>query len=135
MQVLEAGEVAARDDQVHPLLVFDVEVADGLAARVDDAEPQLLASAAFELGVGEFELEPVVGDREAAHGVGLGRGAVSAALVSVAARSLLVVGHVVAAVGFGVDELAGDEADGVEAREDGREGRELPRDRIHPLTS
>ena len=50
MQVLEAGEVAARDDQVHALLVLDVEVADGLAASVDDAKAQLLSAAALELG-------------------------------------------------------------------------------------
>ena len=41
MQVLEAREVAADDDQVHAPLVLDVEVAHGLAALVDDPEAEL----------------------------------------------------------------------------------------------
>ncbi len=38
VQVLEAGHVAAHDDQVHALGVLDVEVADGRAAAIDDPE-------------------------------------------------------------------------------------------------
>ena len=44
MQVLEAGEVAAGEDQVHALLVRDVEVADGGAVLVDDPEAQGLGA-------------------------------------------------------------------------------------------
>ena len=42
VQVLEAGQVAAGDDQVHALRVLDVEVAHRLAALVDDPEGEPL---------------------------------------------------------------------------------------------
>ena len=41
VQVLEAGHVAAHDDEVHALGVLDVEVAHGLPAAVDDPEREL----------------------------------------------------------------------------------------------
>ena len=70
MQVLEAGEVAAGEDQVHALLVLDVEVADGLAALVDDAEAQLLGAAAAQLGLLDDDAQVAGGDAEAADRVG-----------------------------------------------------------------
>ena len=66
MEVLEAGEVAPDDDQVHAALVLDVVVAHGLAALVEHAEGEALLAAAGQLGGEDVELEPgVVRDGEA----------------------------------------------------------------------
>jgi hypothetical protein len=46
VQVLEARGVAAHDDEVHLLLVLDLEVAHGLAVAVDDAEGERLRAQA-----------------------------------------------------------------------------------------
>ena len=70
MQVLEAGEVAAGEDQVHALLVRDVEVADRAAVLVDDPEAQGLGAAAPQLGLLDDDLQVVGGDGEPADGVG-----------------------------------------------------------------
>ncbi len=70
VQVLEAREVAAGEDQVHALLVRDVEVADRPAVLVDDPEAQGLGAAAPQLGLVDDELQVVGGDAEPADGVG-----------------------------------------------------------------
>ena len=67
MQVLEAGHVAAHDDEVHALGVLDVEVAHGLPAAVGDPERQLEAPARLRGPPRELEREAVVADRQAAH--------------------------------------------------------------------
>ncbi len=46
VKVLEARQVAPGDDEVHALVVLDVEVAHGVAGVVDDAETHLLPAAA-----------------------------------------------------------------------------------------
>ena len=75
MEVLEAGEVAADDDQVHAALVLDVVVAHGLAALVEHAEGEALLAAAAQLGREDVELEPgVVRDGEAVDLGGARRG-------------------------------------------------------------
>ena len=81
VEVLEAGEVAAGEDQVHALLVLDVEVADGVPVLPDDVEAQRLGTAAPQLGLLDDDAQLVVGDAEAAHGVGLGGGHVPALLL------------------------------------------------------
>ena len=72
MQVLEAGQVAPGEDQVHALLVLDVEVADRGPVLVDDAEAQRLVAAARQLGPVDDEPQPALGDAEAADRVGGG---------------------------------------------------------------
>ena len=84
VQMLEAGEVAAGEDQVHALLVLDVEVADRAAAVVGDAEAERLGAAAAQLAARDDEPEPVLRDREAADRVG--RGLVGALLGHVPGR-------------------------------------------------
>ena len=66
MNVLEAAAVAAHDDQVHALLVLDLEVAHGPAAGATDAEAEHVRTAALEGGVLESERQPVVRDGETA---------------------------------------------------------------------
>ena len=67
VQVLEAGHVAAHDDEVHALGVLDVEVAHGLSAAVDDPEGQLERLALRRGPARELERESLLADREAAH--------------------------------------------------------------------
>ena len=67
VQVLEAGHVAAHDDEVHALGVLDVEVAHGLAVAVDDPEGQLERLALRRGIASEFEREALLADRQAAH--------------------------------------------------------------------
>ena len=62
MNVLEGAAVAAHDDQVHALLVLDLEVAHGPAAGATNAEPENVRTAALEGGVLESERQPVVRD-------------------------------------------------------------------------
>ena len=71
VQVLEAGQVAAGEDQVHALLVRDVEVAHGRAVVLDDPERERLLAAAAQLGLLDRDAQAAVGDREAVH-LGLG---------------------------------------------------------------
>ena len=59
MQVTEAGQVAAYDDQVHAPVVGDVEVRDGLAARLLHTEGERLARPRRAGGVQERDSEPV----------------------------------------------------------------------------
>jgi hypothetical protein len=66
VQVLEAGRVAPHQDQVHALLVLDLEVAHGVALLVDDPVAQALLAAALEIGGVDDEPQPVLGDRESA---------------------------------------------------------------------
>ena len=74
MQMLVAGEVATDHDQVHPPLVLDVEVRDGNAAGVEDAESEarhLAARKRCRLG---NKAVSHVGDGEARSSVPAGRG-------------------------------------------------------------
>src|SRR4051794_22853005 len=76
MQVLVAGQVATYGDQVQALGVLDVEVADGGAAPVDDAEGVGLGlPERVDGGVGD-QAQLAVGDGEAARGL---RGAMTGA--------------------------------------------------------
>jgi hypothetical protein len=84
--VLEAGEVATREDQVHPLLVGHVEVANRRAITIDNTEAQRLAPAARQLGLVDHDAQVVLSDRETAHAL-LRRGAVANAGVICAVRS------------------------------------------------
>ena len=67
VQVLEAGHVAAHDDEVHALGVLDVEVAHGPAAAVDDPEGELERLALRRGAAGELERQALLADGEAAH--------------------------------------------------------------------
>ena len=67
VQVLEAGHVAAHDDEVHALGVLDVEVAHGLAAAVDDPEGELERLALRGGAAGELERQALLADGQAAH--------------------------------------------------------------------
>jgi len=150
VQVLEAREIAPGDDQVHPLRVLDVEVANGPAALVDDAEADLLGAAAGEVGVVDDDTQPVVGDREPAHGVraaaagwrrvpaaGLGVAVVAAGLgVGLLVRGRArVLGLRLAAARIGIDDLAGDQAGAEQQRQHAGERQELSGDRAHAVTS
>ena len=70
VEVLEAGQIAPGDDQVHALLVRDVEVAHRAAVRAGDPEAQRLGAAAVELRVGDDDPHAVLSDGEAANLVG-----------------------------------------------------------------
>ena len=61
VQVLEAGQVAADDDEVHPLLVLDVEVAHGPATVVDDPEAHGLRPAREQRGILDDQAQAVLG--------------------------------------------------------------------------
>ena len=121
MQVLEAAEVAAGDDQVHALGVLDVEVAHRAARAVDDPEADLLGGAAPQLGVLDDQSHAVGGDRQAAHGHGGGHAAVLLG-GRVAARSRR--------AAHGAGERAGAEQGG----QDRGEAGEL-RERAHTTTA
>ena len=131
MEVLEAGEVTADDDQVHAALVLDVVVAHGLAALVEDAEGEALLAAAAELGREDLELQPgVVRDGEA---VDL-RGAVVRAVPGTAVGAA---GHRLGgllAPGGGIEGAAGGRGGDEEHGEQGAEGDEAGRD-AHATTS
>ena len=118
VQVLEAGQVAPGEDQVHALLVLDVEVAHGLAARVVDPEAQRRFAAAAQLGVVDDDAQAVGGDREAAHGVG----GVCGGHLGVLLRGVF--------AGLGSDRAARDRRAAEQQREPGRERSELG-DRVH----
>ena len=130
VQVLEAATVAADDDQVHALLVRDLEVAHR-AARVADGEAQRGRGAARERGGGEREAQAVLGDGEAADRVGGSWPAIAAspdrarprrrrrharAFVRAALRGALAVRP---------DRLAGGDGDAEHQREQRGEAREL----------
>jgi hypothetical protein len=51
VEVLEVAQVAPGDDEVHPAVVLDVEVAHGGAAVVDDAKAQGGRRPATQLGL------------------------------------------------------------------------------------
>ena len=132
MQVLEAGQVAAHDDQVHAALVLDVVVAHGLAALVEHAEGELLLTAALQLGRADVELEPGVGDRETVH-VG-GACVIPARLLGAAVG---VAGHRLGGLlvpGVRVERAAGGGRGGEEHGEERAEEDE-PRRRAHATTS
>ena len=122
VQVLEAGEVAPHHDQVHALVVGDVEVAHGLVAG-DDAEAQRRLDARLRRGGVDLEPQPVLGDRAGARDVG--RRGVLAAVTRVGVG--VAVCGVRAATGVRVDRPP----DGERAREhgdaDGGEGRQAER--------
>ena len=65
MQVLETGQVAPDDDEVHPPRVRDVVRPEREAAPVDDLERELLPLAGREACLRRDEPEAVRGDREA----------------------------------------------------------------------
>ena len=67
--MLEAGQVAPDDDQVHPLLVRHVEVAHDRAVVVGDREAQRRAAPARQVGARHDQAQAVVGDREPADAV------------------------------------------------------------------
>ena len=113
MEVLEARQVAAGDDQVHALGVLDVEVAHRLAAVVDDAEAQLPAAPAAQLGIRDDQAQAMVGDGEAADG--------HRHLVAAVAHP----GRSVAARRGGVDDRSGEGADAEEPGQRGRDAGEL----------
>ena len=71
VQVLEAAPVAAHDDQVHALLVRDLEVAHR-AAGTGDREPQRGGLASRERRGDELQAQALVGDRETADRIGGG---------------------------------------------------------------
>ncbi len=75
VQVLKAGQVAAGDDEVHPLLVLDVEVAHRPATVVDDPEADRHPSGPAQRGILEDEAQAVFGHPQPAHGM-LGAGLV-----------------------------------------------------------
>jgi hypothetical protein len=62
VQVLEAGEIAAGEDQVHPLGVEDVEAAHRVAIGVDDPEPQRCRDTERQLAIYDDQPQAVVGD-------------------------------------------------------------------------
>ena len=100
---------------MHALLVLDVEVADGLAVVVDDAEAQRLRAAAAQLGVVHDQAQAVLGDREAADRA---RGLVGGR-VHVSCGGRLVV------AGLGADRGARERGSAEDDGEDGEEGGEL----------
>ena len=70
VQVLEAGHVAAHDDEVHALGVLDVEVAHGPAAAVDDRGRRARsARPAARCVRASSSVRPFVADGEAADGL------------------------------------------------------------------
>ena len=127
MQVLEAGQVAAGDDQVHALLVRDVEVAHGLAVVVDDPERERLLAAAAQLGLRDRDAQAAVGDGEA---VDLGLAARMVATVNCGVRSVPAHRGVVAAR-IGIDHLARQRAGSEQDGQHAEEHRQLFRDRVH----
>ena len=111
--MLEAGQVAADDDQVHPLGVLDVEVVHGAAVLAEDAEREPERRARTCGAAGEVEREAVLADGEAAHRIG-GHGH---------AVSVRRGGRVVHPVDGAAGQCRGAEDDG----QDGGEGGELDR--------
>jgi hypothetical protein len=151
VQVLEAGQVAAGDDQVHALLVLDVEVADGVAAVVHDAEAQLLGAAATQLRIVDDDAQAVLGDRQAAdrmRGLLIGVAAGLALGVGGGGHVVLLVGGAMGALGLGgragvrrarlvaigIDRTAGQRAAAEQDGERRGEAGELGR-RAHETTS
>ena len=130
MQVLEAGPVAADDDQVHPLLVLDLEVAHGAIGTVD-REAQRGRAAARERGRGELQAQAVVGDGEAADRVrlvaALGLAAVTGLrlVAAMPGRGIGALGGVVGPIR--PDGAAGDGGHAEHDREDRREAEQLGR--------
>jgi hypothetical protein len=112
VQVLEAGQVAPGDDQVHALRVLHVEVADGPATAVDDAEAQRLGAVAAQLGGVDDQAQAVLGDRQAAHRIG---GPVAGARLRCAGALRTVGGG--GLVALGIDEAAGQRARAEQQRE------------------
>jgi hypothetical protein len=68
--VLEAGQVAADDDEVHPLGVLEVKVAHSAPVLAEDAEGEPKLGVGRRGAAGEVEREAVLADREAAHRIG-----------------------------------------------------------------
>ncbi len=65
MNVDVAAQVPAHDDEVQPLLMLDIEIADGLALAVLDAETELALPPGREAARLGDQAELVVGDGEA----------------------------------------------------------------------
>ena len=124
MQVLEAAAVAAHHDQVHALLVLDLEVADRPAAGASDAEAQLADATALELGGVERERQAVVGHSEAADGVRGGLAGVAALLGGARMPAGL---HTVLAATVGTHGVTGERGRAEDQHEHTGETRELHR--------
>jgi hypothetical protein len=125
MKVLEAREVAAGEDQVHALLVRDVEVAHRPAAGVHDAEREAFARASPQVRVVHDDAQAVLGHRESADRMLLA----GVTAPGVAARSGLGVAGLGSALGVrGLRRVAvrvdGAAREGGPARHQGEEGRE-----------
>jgi hypothetical protein len=73
MEMLEAGQVVARDDEVHALLVLHLEVAHRPAVLGDDLEAQLPRLARREVRRRERECQAICAGGKATHRIGLGR--------------------------------------------------------------
>ena len=113
--MLEAGQVAAHDDDVHALGVLDVEVAHGPAVAAGDAEAELEALAPGRGRAGELERQAPVAHREAADRLHDG-------------RFLAVPGHGrrgVGLAGVDVDAAAGERGAAEREHEQGGEPGEL----------
>ena len=132
MQVLEAGHVAAHDDEVHALGVLDVEVAHGLAAAVDDPEGQLERLALRRGAASELEREALLADREAAHR--LRRHLLLAVAIAVGGhRAHAGLGGSLGLAGVDVDPAAGERGAGEDQRQhDGEPGE--PGGDVHAVT-
>jgi hypothetical protein len=128
VEVLEGVEVAPGDDEVHPLLVLDLEVLDGAAAAVDDAVRQALRAPAAQLGVVDDEAGTVLGDGQAADLLLLHAAVLAGGLGAVTGGRLGLVATV------GVDGAAGEGGATEGQAEDGHEPSEPGRG-VHDATS
>ena len=126
MQVLEAAPVAPDDDQVHALLVGDLEVAHR-AVRPVDGETQRGRLAARKGRRGEREPQAVLGDREAADRVGGGHLAMLVVHTPVGLRRR-------STVTIRADRAARNRGDAEHQAEQEREARELG-DGVHAGTA
>jgi hypothetical protein len=77
VQVLEVDHVAAHDDQVQPLGVLDVEVADGAAALVEDPKCEREPPAGRRHAPSQRKCEAIGAHRTSLNRVGLHHHAVA----------------------------------------------------------